>query len=545
MQTLTELASQRKDLPIWIAAGVLLLLCALLTMLLLSRYSPVFTSNDGAQYLSTAKYIVNGDGLKTDILFFDTHYRSGDMPAVQTVWPPGFPLLIAATSAATGVGLHQSAFLVGLIGLLGVGPLVFAILRHTACTRHAALLGACLCLGFAHSWIYPLVISTETVFVLLTLASLYFVSVQRSIWRVDYWVLAGAMAGGAFLMRYTGVFHVAAVGLWLVKEWLWGTSNLKWRQVVAFSIVPALVIGGVFVANYLLVGSITSRSGGDAGLSLLEAVLAFRWPLADLMGYLPEGFFSDRSAYIGLALFFFGCAFYIFRERGQLLSNTGTLASQPVLQISLIYIAVTVAYMLYLTWGAAPGIVVARYLAPLVPFAVVSLFLFTERLPPVNSFATAGAIVLIAIVFEVGQANNAARLIELQKEGARIASYLSKSYDEGGTLRDYLREATDNGSVFSNEPQVLSYYLNRPTLGPPDDRDFTTQVFDAARVKRLIEKYTIKLVVFFPNPPLARPPTSPKAPQIFQELATGQIPIWLKLEYSSDFMRTYRPVLNK
>lgn len=537
-----ESTTRHHAIPHWLAPATVLMLCVFLSVFLYSRYAPVFVSNDGAQYISTAKHLLRGAGFKTDLLYFDTHFLSGEIPAAQTIWPPGFPALIAATSLTTGLELHESAFLLGLLGLIGVGPIAYAIVRNAGGTRAAALLCACLCLAFAHAWIYPLVISTETLFVFFTLASLLFTGLhERDRPGSGQWALAGVMAASAFLIRYTGVFYVAAVGFWLLKEWFWGKRGIAWQHVAAFSLAPACVITGVFAWNYLMVGSLTSRSGRDPGFPLLDAMWEFRIPVSDILGYLREGMFSDSPAYVGLALMLLVGGFCAFRLRAYWPVVAGELRSRATVQIPLIYIGVTVAYMFYLTWGTSPGHVVPRYLATLFPFVLVVVLVLATKLPGKRSPLTASAAVLLVLLFVGGQANNATRLTELQQEGSKLALYLERPYSAQQTLRDHFLQVSSQGPIFTNEPQILGHYLDRPTVGATE-APFTTLRYDADRAKQIVDAYSVSVVVLFLDPPLAEPPQSDESADIYRDLAAGRLPDWLTREYADDYVRIYRPL---
>ena len=52
--------------------------------------------NDGYQYLSVADNLLDGNGPSTSIIHFDEQQYLGTLPAPQTVFPPGYSVLVAA-----------------------------------------------------------------------------------------------------------------------------------------------------------------------------------------------------------------------------------------------------------------------------------------------------------------------------------------------------------------------------------------------------------------------------------------------------------------
>jgi len=86
----------------WVAAVV-----GVLTLLASSDYF----SNDAAQYWSVISNLLEGRGLKTSAVYYEVQAAHG-MPAHQTVWPPGLPLLAAGLAWSTGMdGVHAIVIL--------------------------------------------------------------------------------------------------------------------------------------------------------------------------------------------------------------------------------------------------------------------------------------------------------------------------------------------------------------------------------------------------------------------------------------------------
>src|SRR5262245_42527564 len=63
---------------------------------LLALHDETFVTTDTAQYMGVARNIVDGKGITTSIIYYEEQYRQARIPAQQTVWPPGYPALIAS-----------------------------------------------------------------------------------------------------------------------------------------------------------------------------------------------------------------------------------------------------------------------------------------------------------------------------------------------------------------------------------------------------------------------------------------------------------------
>src|SRR5205814_613629 len=97
-------------------------------------YDPSFIDIDGAFFVSAGKNLASGRGFTTSILWHEEQYRLGRMPAPQTVFPPGYPLLIALVSRL-GADPPYAAFLVSLVSFAAIPLGVYGILRTAGQTH--------------------------------------------------------------------------------------------------------------------------------------------------------------------------------------------------------------------------------------------------------------------------------------------------------------------------------------------------------------------------------------------------------------------------
>src|ERR1700719_2614267 len=85
--------------------------------------------NDAAQYVSTSDTFAHTGQLATTTLYYELQHALG-MPATQTVWPPGFAVLIGGLERLTGI---DSIELIRAVNALAQGVavlLLFGLLAH-------------------------------------------------------------------------------------------------------------------------------------------------------------------------------------------------------------------------------------------------------------------------------------------------------------------------------------------------------------------------------------------------------------------------------
>ena len=67
----------------------------LFVALLFFLFDETVLANDFAQTASVASNLLHGNGLATSLIYYDIHYELGSDTVPQTVFPPGYSLLIA------------------------------------------------------------------------------------------------------------------------------------------------------------------------------------------------------------------------------------------------------------------------------------------------------------------------------------------------------------------------------------------------------------------------------------------------------------------
>jgi hypothetical protein len=342
-------------------------------------------SNDGIQYVEGARQLLAGRGYSTGILYFDEHYRSGRLPAPQTVWPPGTSLAIAAV-AALGVEPEVAGRLVARTAFLFLPPLVFLVALRL--TGQPLLAGLCAMwqLGMTEFWMYLASPNSDLLFLAASLGALVAIpDGEADEWR---WLPAYFFAGHATAFRYVGVFLIAALGLLLLRDALRRRQRAATFQLRPFLLAfpGVLIAAALLVRNRVLAGDI--RGGNTHAVSqpvtgLLTETLR---SLLDLLGGvsrsdLTHGGLRSAAALAGLV----GLGgLTILAAAGLAPLTRGPWTEYPPRRYALglaLYAALYLAAVIWtssrtnLTYGT-------RYLLPIAPLLVcLAVFLATGRRP--------------------------------------------------------------------------------------------------------------------------------------------------------------------
>lgn len=215
---------------------------------------------DIAHATSAARNLLQGEGFSTDLLCYEQHYQQHSWPAKQTVFPFGYPSMIAALGAV-GVPWRTAAQVLSLSGFFCVPLLIFAAARKMGRTPLIAMLLGLLWQCAPMNWFNIHEKQTESLFVAFTLGSMILLFAKDR--RPGRLLLAGLCAAIACSLRYAGVFWLLTVGIVMVP----GIFH-SWKQAVRdgalFISIPGALVCGMFVRNRIIVGEVT---GGIQSLS--------------------------------------------------------------------------------------------------------------------------------------------------------------------------------------------------------------------------------------------------------------------------------------
>ena len=179
-------------------------------------------SPDSVGYLDAASSIASGAGLVAHDPFCPPYDVAPARPCVFTAWPPLYPALIAIAVWLADASQLEGARIVNAVGfgVLAVPVLLLAAQSHGAWSGFAAwvLLATFFPLYFVASYVW-----SELWFTALTMFALLGIDRAMAQDRGDRcigWVLAGSVAGLAYLTRYAGL------------------------MMLGFGVLVALIVGG-------------------------------------------------------------------------------------------------------------------------------------------------------------------------------------------------------------------------------------------------------------------------------------------------------------
>ena len=269
-------------------------LVAVFVAFLLWSLSSVLTyQDDAAQYVSTTTHLLAGNGLRTSVLYYDSQLVQS-APAVQTVWPAGFPLVAAVFSAVTGVPADRAVLAVAIFSHIGTALMLLLLMRLIGSNRWLALAVAGAWLMFIPSWLSVTRGLSDPMFQFFSMAAAvaiagYFQPWQQrtSLRNASYgrrWVLLGTLSVMcAILTRYQAVVLIGP----LVAAVTVGRFQLQSLPARLFAgliagLPPVILLGLLFVRNYWITGSLTGGAVSGRGQTLAE--------VASRIGFVPESF---------------------------------------------------------------------------------------------------------------------------------------------------------------------------------------------------------------------------------------------------------------
>lgn len=494
--------------PVELAGFVLVVCVGLMTILLAG---PGYVANDGAQYLSTIEQILAGNGIRTSAIYYEVQAQFG-MPALQTVWPPGLPLLAAGVSLLTGLsGLHAVA-LISAVAHCGTAIAIFWLCaRLLAGDRVSAVIVAVAYVLYVPALTLTIEVLSEPLFIagLVAGACLLHAGLtsrtERE--RLALFAAASLCVGLACTFRYLGIAFVGALGLVGIWQIVRGRmSPASFKAGVAL-VVPAIVIVALLLGrNYAITGRLTGGPEGPRALEFGEIVLQSRWAIQVLLGdtrfwhgkLLVAFFVLGAGGWVAVRLSAQDWGAYLRRDERVGVAILAFLGS-----------AATVALLLMMTLRKTGVMVEARYLVPCVPMLLIGVAALWPRDAAAASLEGFGrrwrsaAIAGTALV----TCGYLAAFSEFARQGAypaRLEAILSQKVGTT-SARDLLRAAASTKSpVMSNQSQALHVVLGRPTLGIAERR-LTSRVWSAEDVRQQAANFGVEYVVVFPTLPQGNP----------------------------------------
>lgn len=234
---------------------LLLLFIAICAAILIRAYADEtgYTTFDSVYYLELAENLRRGNGFYMSNEYPIPVIKTSQNQIYFTLWPVGYPVLIALTSAITQLNAFWASKVLNLV-LVGIG---FLFLRRI--NNAQAYLLACVYCTYTVLAIYTYTWS-EAPFILGCLALVYLLSQLSSDKSTNRTILQLFLIGVfLFLMRYAGIFSFGVLALSAAYYWQKGFRRLS-IKLFATALALSLFATLYFCINHYFTGS---YSGGD------------------------------------------------------------------------------------------------------------------------------------------------------------------------------------------------------------------------------------------------------------------------------------------
>ncbi len=477
---------------------------------LYSLKNSAYLDIDAAQYLSVARNLLDGSGLTSSLVYYEEQLMQERMPAPQTVFPPGMPLVMAPW-LAVGLDPGDAAHLAGVLFFCATGLVIAVVLRRLGVGSLLTLAGALIWYVQGTAWANVVIGRTETLFTLLVLLSAAVLLTARE--RLLRYLLAGAFAAAAVLVRYQGIFFILALGLWCAWMLWRETETGRWRlmgRAAALLSLPVLTTVLLIVRNLALVGS---PGGGPVdtahhlpahGMGVFQSAY---WALIPFLGLSLDGLAEFRWPEWAVVAGILALALWLVINRTILPAGPARSPDRhehaALLQLLVAYLIVTFAALGFLATRSS-GYMEGRFFASLVPLAILAWVVAVHRWiewPVRRKDLLIAALCVLHAGLLAGQLDVIrARLRDMQ-EDLRMASLKAALAEPfGGTSLDRFlaRNVTVRAPLLATGGQQLWLLLQLPIV-ETTPAGFTHRTFDEREVNRLSRCFGIRYLMYVPG----------------------------------------------
>jgi len=348
-------------------AGAYLVL-ALLAVVLVASHTPVGAAltMDSLYYLSAAGNILDGNGIT-----HSTHALSGPALEATTLWPPLYPVLVAAiqwlanmagTSDVVGIAVFN------VLALIASSYLIVRIASLTASAQAgmvvaiAVIISPSIQIVFTYAW-------SEALFIPLSLAA--YLSLYQYLFgdeRVrQRWLYAMVMfLGLATYTRYVGLafFSSAALAILLYER---RDVFKRLRTVAAVTLAYLAFLSPMLLRNLAETGSFSGGDRGSPDISVLSDISTLMWYL-----YLE---FLNLPLVIGGVFFLVTlalAAWLLLRHAGSIKQASPSFGLPSIIIIPFLFVFAYMALLL-ISRGRQNIDLDSRMLSVVVPFLLIGL----------------------------------------------------------------------------------------------------------------------------------------------------------------------------
>ncbi|MFM1814464.1 MAG: hypothetical protein RLZ98_1159 [Pseudomonadota bacterium] len=481
------------------------LAAAVVAMLLVTFASADHYTNDAAQYLSGVYHLLAGDGLRTSAIYFEVQANQG-VPAIQTVWPPGLPLVVAAVVWLTGLDAITATVFTNALAHAATACLIAWIMLKLSLNRVWSIaVGICYA-AYVPAWRLVLSGLAEPIYLLLIAASLAALmkAFDEGKDAVPAWLaIAASCIGMGAWFRYQAIFHIVPLGLLILYAFLRRDSAI--RAVLRTSLVclPGALIFLVLIArNWLVAGSLSGAGSSSTSNSLSDLVSQGLWVVLNLLGVVDG--LTKLAAVAVLVLVALWSIFYA-KERGSnfrlafdMRGATAFYAISGGLFTAAVIVGLALRSNFYL--------LEARYFLSSGILFLIGLYALSA------SFGRTAAVPRFSRILGIAAGTSVVLLLAAQVfhfvsragapgESALIRQHLATPYRDG-TVASFLKaSASSRSPVLSNQSQLLHIAIGRATFGIPERR-LTARTWGSEDIYAVARRLGVSHAVIFKTMPL-------------------------------------------
>ena len=526
------------DVLVWMSVAAVLLLLRVFPGMVPDLYP------DSFQYFSVADHALTGQFGYTSLLHFDAERSFGTIPAPSVTTAPGFPVTLALVSL-TGLSIQATALLVSVASTLACVPLLAWIAGQVGLSRplRNIVLG-CFVLNAAVIQFGTSALS-EALFTFVVLLGLtLLVAARRSGLTARWWLWAGAglALGGAYLVRYAGLFLVIGLGVLVVRYLVSSNRALARGHAVALAVASLPVLAGM-ARNVALVGD--WRGGNEKAMDnpWVSVLLDLgRGAIGPFVGSAP-GTVILRGLFVAVFLAAIAWLFWNYVRRGDRRGNSTPVA----IGIMVDFLLLAAVYVAGLFYAGLFSVIPPnpRYFAPLTPMILLILGIALQNILPTSRdprISQRLPVVILAGSLCLYLTLNVIAYRQPQVDDASVvASQMDAVAGDGTSARTAVRDHLGaNEVIVANNGQAVGFVLGLPTVslvGP----HFSTLEWDEVAVQKTVRRFDAGVVVISVPPPALLGDDDYLPSAFVRRLAVGDAPPWLRLVHRSSDVLVYVP----
>jgi hypothetical protein len=447
-----------KDRKEILAFGLLIVVSSMAALLAVKN---IKITPDSIHYALLSQQITSGNGLKTPLIRLDSHIIPIDGTIPQTWYPLLLPIVLALLGGVTPQSF-LAAQILNLICHVVISVFTYLLIKHLYDNIGVALLtGVLVSISFPllrithHMW-------SETFFIALTLAAIYFLTVSRHSNHYQsglYLVLASICASASILTRWPGLVFIPLFfweAIVLIKN---KKPRPKLRTIVIFLLIPIVTTLLVITRNYILWGE------DILGVPFIATDMSY---LNNFIGTIKNIFLQFQMGKNSITLVI---AFSVLSIIYILINdNSGReLAKYFRTGLDLILIFM-IGYTAFIFLSMVPRLEL-RYVSPLVPFLfIVSIFtiVFICKMIKLQGFSKlsfAGMLLCLSIIAFGNGYKTFLNLPEFFYKQQRIYSILNSC------IYNWIKENyQENTTITTNRAHPLSFFGGYSTVILPHRR---------------------------------------------------------------------------